>query len=188
VVGDDGGDAPLPYRRIFDVVWWGRRHVMMGASQLDRFGAQNISRIGPHGAPKVMLLGVRGAPGNTINHPTSYWVARHGPRIFVPRVDMASGIGTDAARELGPAGRYFGLRVVVSNLGVFDFDSPDGGMRVRSLHPGVSLQDVRAATGFELHADPEPPTTRLPTAAELELIATLDPDGGRFKEVPRPAA
>ena len=66
---------------------------MMGASQLDRYGNQNISCIGDWARPKSQLLGVRGAPGNTINHPTSYWVPRHSPRVFVERVDMVSGIG-----------------------------------------------------------------------------------------------
>src|SRR5919108_2924019 len=80
----------LPFRSVFDVVAAGRRHVMMGASQLDRFGNQNISCIGDWHAPKVQLLGVRGAPGNTVNHATSYWVPNHSTRVFVERVDFVS--------------------------------------------------------------------------------------------------
>lgn len=60
-------EGQMRYSRVFDVVWGGRRHVMMGASQIDRFGNQNISCIGPHEQPKVQLLGVRGAPGNTVH-------------------------------------------------------------------------------------------------------------------------
>ncbi len=77
----------MPYRRVFDVVWSGRRHVMMGASQIDRFGNQNIAQIGDAQKPERQLVGVRGAPGNTICHPTSYWIPNHSPRTFVPRVD-----------------------------------------------------------------------------------------------------
>ena len=62
----------LPYRKVFDQVWSGRRHVMMGATQIDRFGNQNIACIGDYAKPKAQLLGMRGAPGNTINHTTSY--------------------------------------------------------------------------------------------------------------------
>ncbi|NIV86109.1 MAG: CoA-transferase, partial [Actinobacteria bacterium] len=53
----------LPFREVFHVVNAGRRHVMMGASQLDAHGNQNISVIGDHAAPTVQLLGARGAPG-----------------------------------------------------------------------------------------------------------------------------
>ena len=59
-------EAWNPYRTMFDVVWSGRRHVMMGASQLDPFGNQNFAFIGDPAKPKVQLLGMRGAPGNTV--------------------------------------------------------------------------------------------------------------------------
>ena len=58
----------VPFRSIFDLLWGGRRHVMMMASQIDRFGNQNFACIGPHAKPKAQLLGMRGAPGNTISH------------------------------------------------------------------------------------------------------------------------
>ena len=64
----------LPFREVFTMLAAGRRHVMMGASQLDQFGNQNISCIGDWARPKAQLLGVRGAPGNTVNHPVSYWL------------------------------------------------------------------------------------------------------------------
>jgi acyl CoA:acetate/3-ketoacid CoA transferase beta subunit len=175
-------EAWMPYRAIFDVVWSGRRHVMMGATQLDRFGNQNISCIGDHARPKAQLIGVRGAPGNTVNHATSYFVSQHSPRVFVERVDFVCGLGTDRARSLGAGGRFHGLRRVITNLGVFDFETPDGTMRVRSLHPGVKLDDVRAKTGFALTAD-TPPETRAPTAGELDLIRALDPDGRARREL-----
>ena len=70
--------------RVFDIVWSGRRHVMMGASQIDRFGNQNIAASAPTRSPKAQLVGVRGAPGNTVNHPTSYWVPGHSTRVVRP--------------------------------------------------------------------------------------------------------
>lgn len=161
----------MPYRRIFDVVWSGKRHVMMGATQIDRYGNQNISCVGDWRKPKVQLLGVRGAPGNTINHTTSYWVPNHDRRVFVAKVDLVCGIGYDRAAELGEvAARFHEIRRVVTNLGVFDFQTPQRTMRLVSLHPGVTVEEVRDNTGFELAIANTIATTRVPDAAELELI------------------
>ena len=141
-----------PYRRMFDVLWNGRRHVVMGASQLDQFGNQNLAFIGAdHERPQRQLIGFRGAPGNTINHVTTYWVPNHGTRVLVPKVDVVCGIGYDRAAELGAdAARFHELRRVVTDLAVLDFDTPDHRMRLVSVHPGVELEQVVAATGFEL--------------------------------------
>lgn len=158
----------MPYSRVFDTLWGGRRHVMMGASQIDRFGNQNISCIGDHARPKVQLLGVRGAPGNTVCHPTSYFVSQHSKRSFVDTVSMVCGVGTDrGAHE---------IRRVISNLGVFDFLASDGGMRLVSLHPGVGADAVVAATGFAVHVPSDVPETRLPTAEEQAWLERLDPE------------
>ena len=175
----------LPYRAIFDLIYNGQRHVMMSPSQIDRYGNVNISAIGEFSHPRAALLGVRGAPGNTVNHPVSYWVPRHTTRAFVPQVDMVSGIGYDRAAQAGePASRYHELRRVVSNLGVFDFATSDHRMRLVSAHPGVTVAEISAATGFELTVPDDVPLTREPTAEELELIrSVIDPDGTRDAEV-----
>jgi acyl CoA:acetate/3-ketoacid CoA transferase beta subunit len=170
----------LPYRAVFDVLAHGRRHVVMGANQIDRFGNQNISCIGAHAAPSRQLLGVRGAPGNTVNHRTSYWVPRHSARVFVERVDMVSGVGYD--RASGEAARFHDLHRVVSNLAVLDFAMPDGSARVVSVHPGVTVEEVQAATGFRLVVD-EVATTRVPTDDERRLLDVIDPRRLRDKEV-----
>ncbi|MFB7608970.1 CoA-transferase subunit beta [Streptomyces gardneri] len=176
----------LPYRQHLALVTTGRRHVMMGASQIDRYGNQNISCIGDWALPKRQLLGVRGAPVNTLNNPTSYWVPKHSSRVFVERVDMVSGVGYDRAAAAGPsATRYHRIPEVVSDLGVFDFDTPDRSMRLRSLHPGVTVEQVTAATGFALSVPDDVPYTREPTAEELRLIREeIDPKGLREREVP----
>jgi acyl CoA:acetate/3-ketoacid CoA transferase beta subunit len=175
-----------PYRKMFDVVFNGPRHIMMGATQVDRFGNQNIAFIGPADRPAAQLLGFRGAPGNTINNFTSYWVSNHSPKVFVEKVDVVTGIGYDRAAELGPhAARFHRIPRVVSNLGVFDFETPDHSMRLSSLHPGVTVDDVVAATGFELVISGEVPQSRLPTDEELRLIRDeIDPLGLGEREVP----
>jgi acyl CoA:acetate/3-ketoacid CoA transferase beta subunit len=164
-------EAAMPYRTVFDVVWSGRRNMMMMASQIDRTGNQNISAIGPHAKPKVQLVGVRGAPGNSVNHPTSYWVPDHTVRTFVEQVDVVSGVGYARAAAAGAgATRFHDIPRVVSNLGVFDFETPDHTMRLRSHHPGVTVDDIMAATGFALTVPDDVAETRLPTPEELELI------------------
>jgi acyl CoA:acetate/3-ketoacid CoA transferase beta subunit len=178
-------EAAMPYRTVFDVVWSGRRHIMMMASQIDRTGNQNISAIGDHHAPKVQLIGVRGAPGNSVNHPTSYWVPDHTPRTFVEQVDVVSGVGYARAAAAGSgATRFHDVRRVVSNLGVFDFETPDRTMRLRSLHPGVAVDEIRAATSFTLSIPDDVEETRLPTPEELTLLRTvLDPGSLRDREI-----
>jgi acyl CoA:acetate/3-ketoacid CoA transferase beta subunit len=191
-VGTEGGaDLPIegwnPYRSMFDVVWGGKRHVMMGATQVDRYGNQNIAAIGDDpNRPKVQLLGFRGAPGNTINNPTSYWVPRQSAKVLPESVDVVTGVGYDRAAQLAPAQRRFHeIRRVVTDLAVFDFETPDHSMRLRSLHPGVTVDEVQDATGFDLVIDDDVAESRLPTDQELALIRdVLDPHGRAEQEVP----
>lgn len=179
-----------PYREMFSLLWQGRRHVMMGATQIDRYGNQNIAAIGDWHQPRRQLLGFRGAPGNTINHTTSYWVPNHSPRVFVESVDVVCGVGYDRAAELGPvAARFHEIRRVVSNLGVFDFEAADDGvpvMRLRSVHPGVTVDEVVEATGFDLVTPDDVAESRLPTDDELAQLRRLDPSGLAAREVPEP--
>ena len=173
----------MPFRTVFDQAWSGRRHVVMGASQMDRFGNQNFAAIGDYRKPKAQLLGLRGAPGNLINHATSYWVPNQA-RSLVNTVDVVSGPGYDRVAALtGAGGRFHEIRRVVTELAAYDFETPDCSMRVRTIHPGVSLDQVLAATPFELAMPEEVPTSRLPTAEELHLIRNvIDPTGIRKAE------
>jgi len=175
-----------PYRSMFDVVWSGRRHVIMGATQIDPYGNQNFAAIGSdYRTPKTQLIGFRGAPGNTVNDATSYWVASHSPRVFVESVDVVTGVGWNRAAAAGPAAtEFFDLRRVVTNLGVLDFGGPEHRMRLVSVHPGVTVEEVAAATGFELAMGNDVGESRLPTSEELRLIReVIDPDGLRRSEI-----
>jgi acyl CoA:acetate/3-ketoacid CoA transferase beta subunit len=177
-LGSPAGDVEgwLPFREHLWLVLHGRRHVVLGASQLDRYGNSNISRVGDWARPAAQLLGVRGAPGNTHRNPTSYWIPKHSTRVFTERVDFVSGIGWNRGA--------YELRVVVTNLCVLDFATPDRRMRLHSVHPGVSVADVVANTGFELVVPDSVPQTRAPTGEELRLIReVLDPGGLRDREV-----
>jgi acyl CoA:acetate/3-ketoacid CoA transferase beta subunit len=181
-------EAWLPFRAIFDHLWNGNRHVIMAASQIDRFGNQNFACIGEHAKPKAQLLGMRGAPGNTISHITSYWVANQTAKVFVPKVDVVSGVGYDRAAKLSKeTTQGFDVRFVISNLAVYDFETPNNAMRLKSLHPGVSVDDVVENTGFELVIEGDVPETRLPSADEVQLIREkIDPKGFLNREVVNP--
>ena len=177
-------EAWMPYRDIFDVVWSGRRHIVMGASQIDARGNQNLAAIGDWRKPKAQLLGLRGAPGNLVNHATTYWVPNHSTRTFVPEVDVVSGPGYDRVAGLSAAVRdSHEIRRVVSNLGVFDFANDEKRMQLVSVHPDVTVDQVVEATGFELVVGDEVGQTRLPTDEELRLIReVIDPHGLRKAE------
>src|SRR5436190_758802 len=175
----------IPFRSVFDTLWGGRRHVMMGASQVDRYGNQNIACIGPWSKPKAQLLGVRGGPGNTVNHATSYWVPNHTARVFVETVDMVSGVGYQRAAAVGQFIReHHEIRRIITNKAVLDFETPDHAMRLRSVHPGVTADEVQELTGFPLVIPDDVPETRGPTDEELHLLRdVLDPNDLRKAEV-----
>ena len=174
----------MPFGRVFETLAWGRRHVVMGANQIDRYGNQNLSAFGPLQHPTRQMFGVRGAPGNTINHATSYWVGNHSPRVFCDAVDVVCGIGWDKIDPANPAFRFVNVHRVITNLGVFDFDGPGHTMRAVSLHPGITPQQVRDNTAFDVYGLDEAGRTRPPTGAELSLIReTIDPGSLRDKEV-----
>jgi len=174
----------LPFSRFFDsAVWTGRRHAMVTPTQVDRFGQTNLSALGgTHEQPKVQMLGARGFPGNGIYHPNSMFIPMHSTRVFVEgEVDRVSSPGYNPARRIA-GGNYSGLELkrIVTNLCVMDFGGPDNAVRVVTLHPGVTFEEVQDNTGFAL-IDAAEGETPLPTDEQLKIIASLDPHGIRHK-------
>lgn len=168
----------MSFDRVFECVWGGKRHAMIGPTQIDRWGQTNLSVVGPdYAKPKSAVLGVRGLPGNSINHINSFFVPNHGPRVFVAgEVDMVSGVGYKPERWApGMKRDYADIRIVVTDLCVMDFGGPDHAARVVSLHPGVSFEQVQAATGFPLLKADKLGETPLPTGDQLDIIRKLDP-------------
>ena len=171
----------LPFDRVFECVWGGRRHAMIGPTQIDRWGQTNLSAVGDYAKPKSAVLGVRGLPGNSINHINSLFVPNHGPRVFVAgEVDMVSGVGYNPKRwGEGMKQDYLDLRLIVTELCVLDFSGQQHAIRVKSLHPGVSFEQVQTATGFPLIQSDGMGETPLPTAEQLAIIQRLDPHNFR---------
>jgi glutaconate CoA-transferase subunit B len=176
----------MGFSRIFEHLWSCKRHAMLGPTQVDRYGQSNTSALGgSYETPKVMMLGARGFPGNSISHPNSFFVPAHSPRVFVPgECDFVSSIGYNPDRL--PRGHRLDdidIRLVVTNLCVMDFEGPDHQARIVSLHPGVTLEQVESNTGFPLLMSETAATTAAPTSEQLEIIEMLDPHNLRAVQI-----
>ncbi|MBX6382575.1 MAG: hypothetical protein IRZ07_06310 [Microbispora sp.] len=194
----DGRDAPPVYPFVFDSrglrrgeAYMYQQWVFDDMSRPDVFfvGGLQVDRRG-----NVNLLGIPGEDGGwqlrgpgAVALPTmstycrGYYIVmpRHAPRTFVEEVACITALGDVRRRaEFGfPGG---GPRLVLSPLGVFDFDE-DGDMRVRSLHEGVTAEQAQEATGFDLRIDGDVPVTPSPTEEELLLLRERVDRGGLLR-------
>jgi glutaconate CoA-transferase subunit B len=159
----------------------------LGAAQVDRFGNINSTVIGDYDDPTTRLPGSGGACEIAINARQVFLIMRQSKRSFVEQIDFRTSPGNLGGaenserirREQGWLGR--GPSVVVTDLAIWHFDET-GEMRVDAIHPGVSLEDVRAATGWEPKVAASIATTPAPTGDELRLIREeLDPGGAYTK-------
>jgi len=176
-VSNDQVEGYMSYSRVFENLWGGKRHAMVTPTQIDSFGQTNISAIGDYNSPKVQLLGVRGFPGNFINHKNSIFIPNHSVKTFVEgEVDMVSGMGF---KNKDLSNGKFEIKLVVTNLGVFDFSGENNNLQLLSLHPGVNVDDVVTNTGFDVLIKSNE-ITSMPSNEELTLIReVLDPQGFR---------
>jgi glutaconate CoA-transferase subunit B len=153
---------------------------ILGCAQVDRFGNINTTAIGSYEKPSTRLPGSGGANDIASAARHHVIVTRHNRRTFVETVDYLTtpgyltGPGARGAAGL-PGGGPVG---VITDLCVFGFDSQTCEMVLESLHPGVSLDAVRAATGFEVIESPGLGETTAPTAEELDILRNrIDPGG-----------
>lgn len=191
-VGDRGADFKpaleswMGYSRIFDNVWSGKRHAMLGPTQVDRWGQSNTSALGgTYDAPKVMMLGARGFPGNSISHQNSFFVPGHSARVFTEgECDFVSSIGYNPDRL--PKGHSLDdvdIRLIITDLCVMDFGGANHSVRLCSLHPGITVEQVLENTGFPVEVPSEVPTTPAPTAEQLAIINQMDPHNLRAMQI-----
>lgn len=179
----DTADSVVGIPEVFN--YWlqsGRVDVgFLGGAQLDRFANINTTVIGgDYAAPKVRLPGAGGAPEIAASCQEVVVVMRQSPRSFVERVDFVTsfgfGDGKGAREKLGLRGN--GPSRVITDLGILEPDSDTCELTLVAVHPGVELDDVRAATGWDLQVSPDLHTTDEPTDEELrvlrELTATLE--------------
>ena len=146
---------------------------ILSALQVDRFGNINTVVVGDQRKPRVRGPGTVGISALCGLAKRFYvCLTRHDRSAFVPRVDFLCGPGHmeggDSRERMGlPPG---GPKLVLSPLGVFDFAPGSKAMRVKSISPGVTLEQIRDATAFDVIVEGAPPITTMPTDQELELL------------------
>jgi glutaconate CoA-transferase subunit B len=155
----------------------------LSGAQIDPFGNLNSTMIGDdYAKPKVRLPGSGGANDLASFCWRTLIVMKHDAKKFVPKLDFLTTPGYltgPGAREAAGLPANTGPHRVISDLAVLDFEPESKRMRVRSLHPGVSLDRVKAATGFDLRIADDLTETPAPTEAELHILRTqVDP--GRY--------
>lgn len=148
----------------------------LGAAQIDRYGNINTTVIGDdYHRPTVRLPGAGGAPEIAASCREVIVIVQHSRRAFVDRVDFITsvghGTGPDDRRRLGLTGR--GPVLVVTDLGVLEPDPVTRELTLTAVHPGVSVDQVRAATGWPLAVAAELPVSPAPTDRELSALRAL---------------
>lgn len=153
--------------------------------QIDAEGSVNVSVIGTHEAPKYRFHGIAVADAMVLVNRVGLYVTEHDPRVFVEQLSFRTGTGHVEAgawrRRVGAPGN--GPVSVTTPLCVMDFETPERRARLRSVHPGVSVEEVVAATGFELVVPDSVPESEPPSAEELRVLReVVDPLGTRRAE------
>jgi glutaconate CoA-transferase subunit B len=155
----------------------------LGAAQIDRFGNINTTVIGDYAHPDTRLPGSGGACEIAINARQVFVIMRQGARSFVEKIDFRTSPGNlggaEQAERIRRAGGWLGRgpSVVVTDLGIYHFDET-GEMRLDSLHPGATVEAVRASIGWEVKVAADLAATDSPTPEELRLVREeLDPGG-----------
>jgi glutaconate CoA-transferase subunit B len=152
----------------------------LGAAQLDRHGNINTTVIGDYHHPKVRLPGSGGACEIAINAREVFVLMRQSPRSFVDEIDFRTSPGNlgGAATRAAQGWQGRGPTLVVTDLASYRFEQDSGELLLASVHPGVTVEQVREATGWQLRVADDLAETPPPTAEELRLIREeLDPDG-----------
>ena len=153
----------------------------LGGAQIDPYGNLNSVVIGDQAHPKERLPGSGG--GNDVGSHCWHTIAimQHDARRFVPKVDFLTTPGYltgPGSRESAGLPRGTGPLAVVSTLALMDYDPETCWMRLKSLHPGVSVEQVKANTGFELIIPAQVGQNEPPSAEELRLLREeIDPTG-----------
>jgi len=152
----------------------------LGAAQIDMYGNINTTVIGPWEKPKVRLPGSGGANdvGSLCNR--TIILMRQDARRFVERVNYITTPGYltgPGAREKAGLPEGSGPYRVITQLGVYGFDEETKRMKLLSVHPGVTIDDIKANSQFEILIPEEISTTEPPTKEEIKILHEIDPTG-----------
>lgn len=145
----------------------------LSAAQIDRFGNLNSTVIGSYDDPKVRLPGAGGAPEIAASAGEVIVMLRHSKRTFVSEVDFISSLGFGRDGRSRTPHRGKGPTVVITDLGVLQPDPDTNELRLTAVHPGISVDEVRAATGWDLLVAEDLETTEAPSESELGILRDL---------------
>lgn len=149
----------------------------IGGAQIDQYGNLNTSAIGGYDKPAVRLPGSGGANDIISLCKEVMILTVHEKRRFTDRVDFVTSpgylSGGDARRKSGLL--FGGVSRMVTTLGIFDVEPTTRRLRLAAVHPGITVADVHANTGFEVLVSESLATTEPPTPKELEILRMLDP-------------
>jgi glutaconate CoA-transferase subunit B len=151
----------------------------LGGAQIDRFGNINATVIGDYKHPKVRLPGSGGSMEIAAWANRCYIITPHQKRRFPEKVDFCTSAGfLDGRAKREAAGtRGGGPQAVVTDLGILEPDE-NGEMTLSALHPGATVEQARANTGWDLKTTPNIDKTDPPTSEELRILRSeLDPQG-----------
>ncbi|MBM3570156.1 MAG: CoA-transferase subunit beta [Alphaproteobacteria bacterium] len=147
----------------------------LGAAQIDRFANINTTVIGPYAKPKTRLPGAGGAPEIAAAAGEVFIVLRQNPRAFVDKLDFVTSAGHltggDSRAKSGARGK--GPTVVITDLGVLKPDPVSKELTLVGLHPGVTAEQAKAATGWKLKVAERLEITTPPSAQELAVLRDL---------------
>ena len=147
----------------------------LGAAQVDRFGNINTTVIGDYARPKVRLPGAGGAPEIASNAKETWIIIKQTKRSFVPKLDFMTSVGHldggDSRKQSGARGA--GPTAVITDMGVLAPDPVTRELTLVALHPGITVEQARANTGWDLKVAPQLATTKAPTADELGVLRDL---------------
>lgn len=173
-------DSLLTSEETFALLLAGRWNIFMQPVQVDKYGNTNLSLVGDMRNPSRVFVGSRGLPDNTTNGGRIYYtVPSHTDRVFVEKVDFISGVGYCPERREGIV-KHGAVKNIFTNLCVLDIDEETKQLRLKSVHKGITVDQVKENTGFDLVMPASVPETPAPTTEELKLIReTIDPAGIR---------
>jgi len=145
----------------------------LSAAQIDRYANLNSTVIGDYDHPDVRLPGAGGAPEIASGAGEVYVMLRQSTKTFVESVDFVTSLGFGRHGEGRPHGAGGGPKVVITDLGVLKPHPATHELTLVATHPGVSVEDVRSQTGWDLAIADEMATTDLPSDQELAILRDL---------------
>ena len=168
----DTCEAFISFDDVFDIEESGRIDLFFaGGMQIDPYGGLNLVSIGDWSRPRVRGPGTVGLAFLPRARNIFIWTHNHSRRVFVEELDFYSYRGHRGVKI------FNGPRLVVTNLCTMDFDEDTGRMRLRSIHPGVSIDDVVENTGLKLIIPDDVPETEPPRREELRVLRRIDEEG-----------